>query len=192
MTERLTEQIRQLAEQHNNLPVTRAFANRLDEEEGLTRDENPYTHYCVYFAAYDPAAGQLFIGHHRKADLWLFNGGHIDAGETAEETLLREMDEEWGLEIGLDVIGEPKLLTITEISNPARQSCTRHYDIWYFVPVNRETFAPDKALLAKEYHIMEWLSPGEAREVITDANTLEAVGLLEESCLKRLGGESGG
>jgi len=28
--------------------------------------------------------------------------------------------------------------------------------------------------------MMEWLSPGEARKVITDANTLEAVELLEE------------
>ena len=180
MTERLAEQIRRLAEKHTDLPAARAFIKRLQEEDGLTRDENPYTHYCVYFAAYDPAAGKLFVGHHIKSDLWLFNGGHIDAGETIEETLLREMGEEWGLEMALDSIVEPKLLTITEISNAAKQSCTRHYDIWYFVPIDRDTFAPDQALLAKEYHFMKWLNPGEARKRITDSNTLQAVALLEE------------
>ena len=180
MTERLAEQIRHLANKHSSLLVAPEFVSRLQDEDGLTRDENPYTHYCVYFAAYDPAAGQIFVGHHIKSDLWLFNGGHIDAGETAEETLLREMGEEWGLEMALDGIGEPTLLTITEISNPAKQSCIRHYDIWYFVVVDRETFAPDSALLAKEYHSIEWLSPGEARKAITDPNTLEAVKLIEE------------
>ena len=100
--------------------------------------------------------------------------------ETAEEALLREIGEEWGLEMALDDIGEPTLLTITEINNPAKQSCIMHYDIWYFVAVDQKTFVPDSALLAKEYHFMKWLNPGEARKRITDSNTLQAVALLEE------------
>lgn len=179
MSDRLPAQIKNFAALHNQSPVAQSFVDRLPEGD-LTRDENPASHYCVYFAAYDPETGQIFVGHHIKSDLWLFNGGHIDAGETAEETLLREMGEEWGLQIPLENIGDPKMLTITEIDNAVKQSCTRHYDIWYFVPVNQQTFTPDQTLLAKEYHRMAWLSPAEARNVMSDANTLSAVDLIEE------------
>lgn len=106
-------------------------------KEGLlTRDENPETHFCVYFAGYDPKAKKIFIGHHIKSGLWLFNGGHIDKGEVPMETLHREVGEEWGNSIRVDVEDKPALLTITEINNPTKQKCRLHYDIWYFVPLS--------------------------------------------------------
>ncbi len=190
MGDRLSEQIKTFAAMHDQPLVAQAFVDRL-QEGALTRDENPYSHYCVYFAAYDPETGRIFVGHHIKSDLWLFNGGHIDAGETAEETLLREMGEEWGLQIPLTTIGEPRLLTITEIDNAMKQRCTRHYDLWYFVPVSQQTFAPDQMLLAKEYHRMAWLSPADARNVMSDANTRAAVTLIEQISKKRAAADQG-
>jgi 8-oxo-dGTP pyrophosphatase MutT (NUDIX family) len=160
-------------------PVKEAFNQRLDAGSGLTRDENPASHFCVYFGAYDRRAGRVFVGHHKKSGLWLFNGGHIDRGETADQALLREMGEEWGLVVPLAQIGAPRLLTITEIDNPARQSCTRHYDIWYFVQVDVRTFSPSVSLLATEYHTIDWHTPNEARALITDPNTLRAIALME-------------
>src|SRR6185369_9101284 len=65
----------------------------------LTKKENPQSHFCTYFAPYDPKAKQVFIGHHKKAGIWLFNGGHVDEGETLRDTLNREIDEEWGLDM---------------------------------------------------------------------------------------------
>jgi len=94
----------------------------------LTRDENPETHYCAYFAGYNPQNGQVFIGHHIKADSWLFNGGHIDEGETSEETVVREIEEEWGNGFTLQTVPQPSLLTITEIDNE-RVTCKRHFDL---------------------------------------------------------------
>jgi 8-oxo-dGTP pyrophosphatase MutT (NUDIX family) len=179
MNERLAAQIRNYAENHPEFPVSSNFIARLDVESGLTRDENPQTHYCVYFAAYDPDAGQIFIGQHKKSGLWLFNGGHIDQRETLDEALMREIGEEWGLEITREAVGEPQLLTITEINNPTKQTCTRHYDIWYFVSVNKDTFAPDQHLLDKEFHSMKWLSPDRARKLVTDPSTFEAISLIE-------------
>lgn len=44
------------------------FIQRI-EGSALTRDENALTHLCVYFAAYDPKNKQVFIGHHKKANL---------------------------------------------------------------------------------------------------------------------------
>lgn len=179
MKQRLVEEIREYAEAHMENPVSSDFIARLDTKTGLTRDEDPQTHYCVYFAAYDPEAGQIFIGHHKKSSLWLFNGGHIDQGETLDEALLREIGEEWGLELPRKSIGEPQLLTITEINNPTKQTCTRHYDVWFFISVNRHTFAPDKHLLDKEFHSTNWLSQDRARELVTDPSTLEAISLME-------------
>ena len=89
----------------------------------LTRDENPQTHFCVYFAGYDPQSEMVFVGHHIKSGLWLFNGGHIDEGEIPMEALRREVGEEWGNGIRLDDEYAPSLLTITKIENPTRQKC---------------------------------------------------------------------
>jgi 8-oxo-dGTP pyrophosphatase MutT (NUDIX family) len=180
MAERLAEKIRQIAGLQTGNPVSGQFLERLEADPGLTRDENPQTHYCVYFAAYDPEAREVFIGHHKKSDLWLFNGGHIDEGEIPEEALEREIGEEWGLQMQAQSIGNPQLLTITEINNPTKQTCTRHYDIWYFVPVKKDAFAPDDELLSKEFHQTEWLNPDVARIKITDPSTLEAISRFEE------------
>lgn len=150
-------------------------------KEGLlTRDENPETHFCVYFAGYDPQTKKVFIGHHIKSGLWLFNGGHIDEGEVPMETLHREVGEEWGNGIQVDVEDKPALLTITEINNPTKQKCRLHYDIWYFIPLNSDTFEPDQELLAKEFHQTGWKSVEKARELIKNKNTLLALGQFEK------------
>ncbi|MBI5222087.1 MAG: NUDIX domain-containing protein [Candidatus Magasanikbacteria bacterium] len=132
-------------------PLSKKFLRRIGEGK-LTRDENPVAHFGVYFAGFDPGVGEVFVGRHRKSDLWLFNGGHIDGGETLGETLAREMSEEWGFVHPAAKTLEPSLLTITEITND-RQICRRHYDIWYFAPVDKTSFSPDEAKLAKEFRL---------------------------------------
>ncbi len=178
MPERSAEQINIIAKSFFSSPVMLEFVSRSKEGQ-LTRDENPYTHFCVYFAAYDPKSKEVFIGHHKKSGLWLFNGGHIDKGEIPKETLIREIGEEWGLKIDLESVGEPKLITITPINNPAKQKCTKHYDIWYFVPVSRENFTPDEEKLNTEFYVTGWRTIEEARSVITDPNTLRAVSEMD-------------
>ena len=42
---------------------------------------------------------KVLLIHHRKLDLWLPPGGHIDKDETPDEALIREFQEELGLEI---------------------------------------------------------------------------------------------
>lgn len=60
-------------------------------EGKLTRDENPTTHFSVYFLPYNPKTKEIFIVAHKKSGLWLSPGGHIDKGELLLETLEREM-----------------------------------------------------------------------------------------------------
>ncbi len=158
--------------------LSEKFLRRIGEGK-LTRDENPVTHFGVYFAGFDPATREVFVGRHKKSDLWLFNGGHIDRGESLGQTLEREMGEEWGFVHPAAKTLEPSLLTITEITND-RQTCRRHYDIWYFVPVDKSSFSPDESKLTKEFHQIKWLTFSDARKLITDSNTLTAVDAMEK------------
>jgi 8-oxo-dGTP pyrophosphatase MutT (NUDIX family) len=185
MTNGLFQVISQVAQtQGESDPTILAFLSRLDEG-ALTRDENPYTHFCVYFAAYDPAAHEVFLGYHKKANLWVFNGGHIDRGELPSEAVHREIGEEWGLALAPEAVGEPRLLTITDINNPAKQTCTRHYDIWHFVPLSK-TVVFDAHKLAQEFHETRWLSPAAARQLVTDPATLRALSFISQTLFSAL------
>jgi 8-oxo-dGTP pyrophosphatase MutT (NUDIX family) len=47
----------------------------------------------------------LFLNH-KKLDMWLMPGGHVEDGETPDETAVRETLEETGFEI--DIIGDER------------------------------------------------------------------------------------
>jgi len=160
--------------------IAEKFLNRI-KQGSLTIDENPQSHFCTYFAAYDPIEKLLFIGHHKKSGLWLFNGGHIDEKEVLSQTLNREIDEEWGLNSADFEITSPALITITEIYNPEKQTCRVHYDLWHFISVNKNNFKPDETNLAEEFYKTEWKNPEEARKLIKDKNTLLAVDFIENN-----------
>ena len=121
----------------------------------------------------------MFIGHHKKSDYWLFNGGHIDKGELPEETVAREIEEEWGNDIVFQKVPEQSFLTITEIDNK-NVPCKTHYDIWYFIPLNSNSFNPDENKLAIEFYENDWKTIKEARELVVDTNTLLAIDKIEE------------
>ncbi len=181
MVDRLGKQVKKIVKTtKSGNGILKRYLKRVSEGE-LTRDENPVTHFCVYFAAFDPNNKEVFIGHHKKSGLWLFNGGHIDKGETADEALRREISEEWGIDINLDNIS-PSLLTITEIvSNPNGRPCKEHYDIWHLIPVGKDNFLPEKEKLDTEFYTTKWANISDARALVTDPCTIEALGFLEKT-----------
>lgn len=179
MSERLAGQLRDIVDETEcNFEIRQGFLSRI-EEGNLTRDENQESHFCAYFAGYDPENGQVFVGHHIDSGLWLFNGGHIDKGETVREAVAREMREEWGEGVYTVEIPNPSLLTVTEIDQE-RVECKRHFDIWHFVPLSSEGFNPDQSKLEKEFYEIGWKTLDEARELVTQKNTLLAIEKIEE------------
>ena len=48
--------------------------------------------------------GKVLLIHHKKLNLWLPVGGHIDKDETPDDALLREIKEEVGLDV--EIIGK--------------------------------------------------------------------------------------
>lgn len=159
--------------------IKRLFEKRLEEGK-LTREENTQSHFCVFFAAYDPDMKLFFLGHHIKANTWIFNGGHIDYGETPEEAVTREIGEEWGTHVHIISVGVPKLLTIKPVEHPERLMCQYHFDIWYFIPVSRKNFYPDPTLLATEFYETGWKTVDEVKTVVTDKNTMIGIRYIED------------
>jgi len=146
----------------------------------LSKSDNEFYHFCVYFPAYDQKKKLLFIGHHKKSGLWLANGGHVEKNESPKQALKREISEEWGIDMDVENLS-PSLLTITEIeSNPAKRLCKAHCDIWFFVPQDNEKFAPDKKLLSKEFYESGWKTFAEARLLSKDINTITGISEIEK------------
>lgn len=178
MEDRTIKRISEIVGIFPNSPVVEEFVKRVNEGQ-LTRDENSVSHSCVYFAGYDKETKKVFIGHHKKSGLWLFNGGHIDIGETPEEAVDREIGEEWGVKISHEAIGEPKLLTIAPIDNP-NKTCRTHFDIWFFVSLSEKEFKPDQTLLETEFHTTGWKSFDEARRLMNESANLLAIDTIEK------------
>jgi len=158
--------------------VKRKFLARLNDGH-LTRNENALSHLCVYFAAFDPDAQQVFIGHHKKSGLWLFNGGHMDQRETPLDTVIREAQEEWGIFLSPSSVPKPALITLTEIEHPETQVCEWHYDFWHFLLFPRDSFHPKDASLRTEFFSYGWKTYAEAVTLLTSQPTVEALDYIK-------------
>lgn len=169
-----------------DLDVAQKYLERI-AKGNLTKREDERSHFCTYFVPYDPVAKEIFLGHHKKAGKWLVNGGHIELGETLRDVLRREINEEWGLDYNDFKIGEPQLLTICPIDNPEKQKCREHFDIWHFIPVDKNNFHPDPEKLAYEFYENRWANYNEALKLFNkdeNENQVKGLDFLKENLFK--------
>lgn len=155
------------------------FKERL-QSGPLTRDEHKPTHFSVYFLPINSTTKQAFFVHHKKANLWISPGGHLDRGEYPEQTLVREIREELGITHLFVTPPKPFLFTIVEITDN-KLPCKTHYDIWYTLETDGRDFQVDPA----EFYETRWLTIPEARELVTDPSNLYALQKIEELFLQR-------
>jgi len=153
----------------------KAYLKRM-EDGRLTRDENPYSHFCVFFLPYNPKTKRLFLVHHKKADTWISPGGHIDQGESYYDTIIREIREELHANTNKNNFSKPFLATIKKISNP-NQICQIHHDTWFLFKTDGKDFRPDMT----EFHDVAWLTLDEARQRVVDETNIKALDYIESN-----------
>lgn len=120
--------------------------------------KRPPKHLVAYFLLHDRADGAVLLVHHRKAELWLPTGGHVDIGEDAMETVQRETFEELGVPaVFADPSARPLFITVTETNGGPN---SRHTDVslWYLLDgAQSDVLHPDE----REFAAAQWWTRAE-------------------------------
>lgn len=116
----------------------------------IKKPATPDTHLVAYFVIVSPEMDQILLVDHKKAELWLPAGGHVDPGEDPKETVRREAKEELGIEAEF-LLDEPLLLTVTKtVGNVAKHT---DVSLWYLLKGNpSQVFDYDP----NEFHRIHW------------------------------------
>jgi|GEM_PF-272737 len=96
----------------------------------IEKPATPDTHLVAYFVIASAEMDQILLVDHKKAELWLPPGGHVDPGEDPKETVRRETKEELGINAEF-LFDEPLLLTVTKtVGNVAKHT---DVSLWYLL-----------------------------------------------------------
>ena len=115
----------------------------------VSKPATPPKHLVSYFALVD--SDQILLVDHKNAKLWLPTGGHVEPDEDPRFTVVRELKEELGINISVDLVGPPRMVTVTETVGLT----SGHIDVslWYVVKGDR--FA-QLAYDPSEFHEVKW------------------------------------
>lgn len=123
----------------------------------IAKPDNPPKHLVSYFVPYDSSRDTLMLIDHTKANAWLSPGGHIEQDEDPISTVIREADEELGVEAKFDTVfgRDPLFVTVNTTKPP-----DSHVDvsIWYVVGVDSsQALTVDE----REMRSYRWFTPSQ-------------------------------
>lgn len=121
----------------------------------IEKPATPDTHLVSYFVIVSPDIDQMLLVDHKKAELWLPAGGHVEPEEDPKETAIREAKEELGIDADF-LLEEPLMLTVNETVG----NSVKHTDVsfWYVLKGD-----PSKPLDydPEEFHQIRWFAINE-------------------------------
>lgn len=120
----------------------------------LHKPATPPKHLVSYFALVD--GDHVLLVDHKKAQLWLPTGGHVEPGEHPRTTVIRELAEELGLELN-EAPQAPLMLTVSETVG----TTAGHTDVSLWYVLNGDRQAPLK-FDTEEFYSVRWFHFDEA------------------------------
>ena len=136
----------------------------------------PPQHLVSYFVVYDASTQRVLLVDHKKADLWLPNGGHVEPDEHPHTTVIREAREELRITARF-VFPHPIFLTVTQTVG----RIARHTDIslWYVLHGDSgQTFQYDQ----EEFRQIAWFPLGSLSVPRTDPHMARFTAKLRSLC----------
>jgi 8-oxo-dGTP diphosphatase len=113
----------------------------------------PPRHLAVYAALVDEAERSVMLVDHRKAQLWLLPGGHVDDGEDPRWSVEREAFEELGISPKFhEKISQPCFLSVTQT-----RGAGSHTDVTLWFVLEGDSSAEVRPDLG-EFSEVRWLS----------------------------------
>ena len=105
-----------------------AWVNSGEEIFRIAKPATPPKHLVSYFALVD--GDYILLVDHKKAELWLPSGGHVEPNESPKTTVEREIIEELNIKADF-IINEPLMVTVTQTVG----NTLKHTDVslWYVV-----------------------------------------------------------
>lgn len=70
--------------------------------KNMSQNNNLEKHFTASALIIDN--GKVLLLHHKKLGVWLYPGGHVEKNETPDQTVIREVKEETGLDV--EIISE--------------------------------------------------------------------------------------
>jgi len=130
--------------------------------------EQAGAHFTASALVVDEAREHTALVHHRKLDLWVQPGGHIDPDEDIKAAALREVREETGLDGRLDRLIH---LDVHEIPERPDFPPHLHLDVRFLV------FADGELVVSDESNEVRWCTWDEAVQ-LGDASLVRLVASL--------------
>lgn len=127
----------------------------------VRKPDVPAMHLVSYFVALDGTHGRLLLVAHRKAGLWLPAGGHVEPDEDPWATVVRECQEELGIEaVASPIVGErPLFLTVTRTRGHGTHT---DVSLWYVLNADaRAITSYDEG----EFDAIRWLTDEQVLDV---------------------------
>lgn len=118
----------------------------------VTKPDTPPKHLVSYFILIDEKAQKILLVDHKKAQLWLPTGGHVEGNEDPQETVRRECCEELGIEAEF-WSEDPLFITVTQTVGLT----AGHTDVslWYVLKGDQNTaFTFDR----EEFNDIRWFA----------------------------------
>ena len=122
----------------------------------LEKPATPPKHLVSYFLLVDKTERQVLLVDHKKAQLWLPSGGHVELDEHPRVTVEREMEEELGIRAKF-IQDTPFFLTATPTGGLDNEDGIIHTDVslWYLLEGDiHQTLDFDQ----REFHGIQWFS----------------------------------